>query len=65
VLGQAIDQQAEHHEAPQGDDPLGLLEEDRRRQEQRVFEAGEAALDASLAVRVDADECLVRQHLRV
>jgi len=43
VLGQAVDQQAEHHDATEGHDALGLLQEDGGGQEERVFEEGEAA----------------------
>jgi len=58
MLGQPIDEQAQHHDQAEGHDALGLLQEDRGGQEERVFEEGKAALDAVL-VLVDSNELLV------
>jgi hypothetical protein len=65
VCGQAVDQQAEHHDTTEGHDALGLFQEDGGGQEERVLEEGKAALDPTLILGVDADERLVGQGDRV
>jgi hypothetical protein len=44
VLGQPIDQQAEHHHQTERDDALRFLQEDRGGQEERIFEEGKAVV---------------------
>jgi hypothetical protein len=63
VLGQAVDEQAQHQDQAERHDALGLLHKDRGRQEERGFEKTEAPLHAVL-VFVGADEFLVGELVR-
>ena len=64
VFGQAVDEQAQHHDQAERHDPLGFLHEDRGGQKQRVFEETEAALHAVL-VFVGVDELVVGELRRI
>ncbi len=64
MLGQAVDEQTEHHDEAEGDDPFRFFHKDGGRQKQRILEKTEPALDTVLFF-VRLNEFLVGELLLV